>query len=626
MADYPIEVQGEEIIGFSRDPKATCTVKRYDFKRPDKFSAEQLHTFRMINEMMARGFTETASSQIGRPVEVSVQEVDQLAYYEFIESVPGISCFAVIGLSRLRGSMILQLDGPLATLLADAACGQNAETLSLTAPERHFTEVESLVLESVLEDFMAPIRDAWHTTVELNPQIGGIESNPRNLQIVPPTEMILQATFAVQMGEAQTSIRLVVPYLTIEPIIHVLSPRYWYSSVLRGGDAPTLGPRAGDIPVQCELALAAGGVRPAELPAILEGEPLPLPSLSRGGAELRVGGVPVARLRVDARDLVGAAARTEAAGTGLDAAAAAAGEPSSPLTLDVDQGPAGSRTAVGGANGGAAEASMVLDHLHPVLKELRSEFRQLRIAIEEVQQNRDVSATSEATATSAEARSVAVDAPRDVARLISDERPPTVAFLLAPLEPQTAALVLSELPPELQGATARALTTLDGADLALHARLTTFLRRHIQTRRDSTVAGGPTAVAEILNHVPRSVEKAIMERFMTEDKPLFESIARLMFVFEDFVLVDADAIRKVADRVGPDELALALKGVSKEVTSHILGSLTDAQATAVEQAETALGRVRRSDVEAAQRDVIEELSRLEEAGEVVIARPDEMVE
>ncbi|MFW5729986.1 MAG: FliG C-terminal domain-containing protein, partial [Spirochaetota bacterium] len=72
--------------------------------------------------------------------------------------------------------------------------------------------------------------------------------------------------------------------------------------------------------------------------------------------------------------------------------------------------------------------------------------------------------------------------------------------------------------------------------------------------------------------------------------------------------------------------ALALKGVSKEVTSHILGALTDEQAAAVEEAESALGRVRRSDVEAAQRDVIEELSRLEEAGEVVIARPDEMVE
>jgi flagellar motor switch protein FliG len=248
------------------------------------------------------------------------------------------------------------------------------------------------------------------------------------------------------------------------------------------------------------------------------------------------------------------------------------------------------------------------------------------VALEEAQQDRDVAAGSEATAVSAEARSATVDAPREVARLISEERAPTVAFLLAPLEPQTAAHILSELPGELRDGAARALTTLDSADLVLHGRIMTFLKRRIRTRQDSSVAGGPNAVAEILNHVPRSVEKAIMERFMTEDKPLFESIARLMFVFEDFVLVDADAIRKVADRVGPDELALALKGVSKEVTSHILGALTDAQATAVEQAETGLGRVRRSDVEATQREIIEELSRLEEAGEVVIARADEVVE
>ncbi|HKJ84659.1 MAG TPA: FliG C-terminal domain-containing protein [Spirochaetia bacterium] len=113
---------------------------------------------------------------------------------------------------------------------------------------------------------------------------------------------------------------------------------------------------------------------------------------------------------------------------------------------------------------------------------------------------------------------------------------------------------------------------------------------------------------------------------MAEDKPLFESIARLMFVFEDFVLVDPSAIRKVADRVGSEELALALKGVQKEVIAHILGALDEELVAAIEEAETTIGRVRRSDVEAAQREVIEELRRLEERGEVVVARPDEVVE
>ena len=166
----------------------------------------------------------------------------------------------------------------------------------------------------------------------------------------------------------------------------------------------------------------------------------------------------------------------------------------------------------------------------------------------------------------------------------------------------------------------------ESADLALHARVLTFLRRRIQTGRDSSVAGGPEAVAQILNHVPRSVEKAVTERFEAEDQPLFESIARLMFVFEDFVLVDPPAIRKVADQVGADEIALALKGVPREVAAHILGALDEERVAAIEQADASLGRVRRSDVESAQHDLIEELRRLEDRGEVAVARPDEVVE
>ncbi|MFW6248033.1 MAG: FliG C-terminal domain-containing protein, partial [bacterium] len=84
--------------------------------------------------------------------------------------------------------------------------------------------------------------------------------------------------------------------------------------------------------------------------------------------------------------------------------------------------------------------------------------------------------------------------------------------------------------------------------------------------------------------------------------------------------------RKVADRVEPEELALAMKGVVREVSSHILSALGDEQAAAIERAETSLGRVRRQDVDEARRAIIEELRLLEKAGEVVVARPEDVVE
>lgn len=600
------EIRASEILAVSGDPERVRKVKRYDFKRPDKFSLEQIRTFFMIHEMIARSLTATISTGIGTAAEVKAHAVDQLTYGEFLEAVPEVSGFATVDLAPLRGPIVVQLDGSLATLLIDAACGQNPATLSLKAPTGPCTEIESLVLESVLERLLPAIRDGWRNAVELSPSIGGIETNKRDMQVVPPTEMIILASLRVTIGGGEAYLNIAFPYLTIEPIIHVLCAQYWYSTVrTRNRGVPELGGRAHDIPVACEIAIPLGEIPLSVLPTILDGQPLPLRALDRGAAELRVGSVVVSTVDLP----------TDAPGEAR-------------LDLAV-RGPSNAGARGSRAPSAASDAADLVARIDPVLSDLRSELRALRVSIEELQQNREPSFPTEPAGdgqTWTDAGVPAVDAPSELALLVSAERPPVCAFLLAPLEPTSAARILTALPAPLRDGTVRALTTLESADLALHARVLTLLRRRIQTKRDSSVAGGPESVAEILNHVPRGVEKAVMERFMAEDRPLFESIARLMFVFEDFVLVDTVAIRKVASQVGADELALALKGVAKEVVSHILGALDDEQVAAIEEAEASLGRVRRRDVEAAQRDVIEELRRLEERGEVVVARPDEVVE
>lgn len=607
MADaYPLQVRGDQIIGGSRDPDGTYEVKRYDFKRPDKFSLEQIQTFRLIHQVVARMLTATISTTIGRPAEVTVADVDQLTYQEFLDSVPEKSAFAAVKLSPLRGPIVMELDGALASLLVTAASGQRPESLTMAAPEQPLTEIETLVLESVVDELLPAVKHSWKTVIELAPSVAAIENNRRDVMIVPPTEMIILASLAVRMGDEQAFLNIAVPFLTIEPIIGKLSARYWYSTVRRGrGGVPELGSRAAEIAVDCELSVPLEALPVAELPAVLHGAPLPLESLYAGTARLIAGSVAVADVAMDAANLEREQLELEIVDRGKSRAAS-------------------SRTDAGPSPEGVVRA------LDPLLERINGELRELRLAFEESREDRESTYAQEIGVTSrtglSEAAGPQIENPNDVAILVSSERPETVAFLLAPLEPQSAARVLAALPANLRDDTVRALTTLEAADLQLHARVLTFLGRRIQTTRESSAAGGPPAVAEILNHVPRSVEKAVMERFMNEDKALFESIAQLMFVFEDFVLVDPSAIRKVAERVTPEELALAMKGVAKEVVSHILNALSDEHVAQVEAAEASIGRTRRADVEAAQREIIEELRRLEEEGEVVIARPDEVVE
>ena len=59
-------------------------VKVYDFKRPDKFSKDQLRAIQMIHEAFARQLTTVMSTLIRSMVSAEVASVDQLAYEEFV--------------------------------------------------------------------------------------------------------------------------------------------------------------------------------------------------------------------------------------------------------------------------------------------------------------------------------------------------------------------------------------------------------------------------------------------------------------------------------------------------------------------------------------------------------------
>ena len=77
-------------------------IKIYDFKRPDKFSKEQLRTVSNMHETFARLTTTSLSAQLRSLVHVHVASVDQLTYEEFIRSIPTPTTLAVINIDPLK--------------------------------------------------------------------------------------------------------------------------------------------------------------------------------------------------------------------------------------------------------------------------------------------------------------------------------------------------------------------------------------------------------------------------------------------------------------------------------------------------------------------------------------------
>lgn len=217
----------------------TRKIKIYDFKRPDKFSKEQLRTVSNMHETFARLTTTSLSAQLRSLVHVHVASVDQLTYEEFIRSIPTPTTLAVVNMDPLKGNAVLEIDPAITFCMIDRLFGGRG--ITATNKNRDLTDIEQSVMEGIIVRILANMREAWTQVIDLRPRLGQIETNPQFAQIVPPSEMVVLITLETKVGDEEGMMNFCIPYLTIEPIISKLSSQFWFSSVRRSSTTQYLG-------------------------------------------------------------------------------------------------------------------------------------------------------------------------------------------------------------------------------------------------------------------------------------------------------------------------------------------------------------------------------------------------
>ena len=203
---------------------------------------------------------------------------------------------------------------------------------------------------------------------------------------------------------------------------------------------------------------------------------------------------------------------------------------------------------------------------------------------------------------------------------IQDEHPQTIALILAHLPAQKASDILVGLPSQKQIEVVKRVATMEQTSPEVIKEVERGLEHRLSDIVSQTFekAGGVDTVAEMLNLADRSTEKGIMEGLEAEDPDLVEQIRRLMFVFEDILLVNDKGIQSVLKEVDNDELALALKTASQELKDKIFKNMSERAAQLIAEDMQYMGPVRVSDVETAQQKIVDIVRRLEDAGEIVI--------
>ncbi len=208
---------------------------------------------------------------------------------------------------------------------------------------------------------------------------------------------------------------------------------------------------------------------------------------------------------------------------------------------------------------------------------------------------------------------------RSVTELIRYEHPQIQAIVISYLEADQAAEVLQSMPENTR------------LDLVVRiAKLTTIQPTAIQELNDilekqfsATNApqkglGGVKCAADIMNFLDTTIESKIMEALQTADESLANSIADLMFVFDNLKEVDDRGIQSLLREVASETLILAMKGADEELREKIFRNMSKRASELMRDDLENKGPVKVSDVQVAQKEILAVARRLAESGEIVL--------
>lgn len=249
-------------------------VRVYDFRRPDKFSKDQLRTLHMVHEGLTRLLTTYYTGCFRTVVQLVVGSVDQGTYADFIRAVQNPSVLCPFQLHPLHGTCVLEINPVVAFPMLDRMFGGSGTAL----PElRDVTEIEKQVLMRVVRGTLDCLKEAWANLTAVEPEPGDLETNPLFVQEAAPNEIVVTIALDVRVGEHVGVITLCFPYLTLEPILAKLTAHTWFGGLHRPvqeQELALLHRKLNQAPVEVVAHLGSSAVTIGELLQLAPGDVL----------------------------------------------------------------------------------------------------------------------------------------------------------------------------------------------------------------------------------------------------------------------------------------------------------------------------------------------------------------
>lgn len=197
-------------------------VLQYDLANQDRIIRGRLPTLDIIYDRFIRLFRVTLSNGLRKMANISVSSTGPVKFSEFMNSLPLPSCLNILKLDPLRGAAIMVIESKLLYALVDSFFG-GSDVPYTKVEGKDFTPIEIRIARKIVMSAVEDLEKAWEPVYPLKIAYSRTEINPQFVAVVPPSDVVIATTFDVELEKVSGTIKIVIPYSTLEPIKSKLS-------------------------------------------------------------------------------------------------------------------------------------------------------------------------------------------------------------------------------------------------------------------------------------------------------------------------------------------------------------------------------------------------------------------
>ncbi len=196
--------------------KENVRVRKYDFRRPNRFSKSNLSALSLIHDNFARQLANFLTAYLRVPVTAKLATVDQVAFEDLVVSLPAHTIAAVFAFTGY-GPGIINLGYDLSIPIMDLVCGGGGDVPKRGRP---VTEIEVNMYRRLAAYMLERYEAAWKDSMAPSCVLQSLETNPRLVQSIPPQEMVAVVTLSLTINKVQGIISVCLPFMTINSLIN----------------------------------------------------------------------------------------------------------------------------------------------------------------------------------------------------------------------------------------------------------------------------------------------------------------------------------------------------------------------------------------------------------------------